>query len=289
MTASTNFWSSSFSVWAHVEGTPSEEILLDLLAVDYDFLKTLRLELVAGRDFSKDFRTDEDEALIINETAARGIRMDSPIGKRLSTFYGPIKKGRIIGVLKDFHFRSLHQWIKPIVIHLNRSRYYYLMIKISPDDAGGTLSFIEEKFKQFVPDELFEYSFLEENYKNLYEKDEKQGQLFGFALFCTIFFTCFSVYGLLAYLIGYYRRQKLLKPLIINIALSFPVVCYTSLIAWPSAYIYMSKWMRLYAYRVDIGIWPFILATLSLFTISVLVTLIAGGYHALTMRIAKSN
>jgi len=288
-TVATNFWSSSFSVWVQVEGTPSVEILLDLLAVDYDFLKTLRLELVAGRDFSKEFRTDETEALIINETAAREIMIDSPIGKRLSTFYGPLKKGRVIGVLKDYHFMSLHQRIQPIVIHISRSQYYYLMIKISPDDAGGTISSIEEKFKQFVPDWPFEYSFLEENYKNLYEKDEYEGQLFRFALFCAIFFTCFSVYSLLAYLIGYYRRQKLLKPLIINIALSFPVVCYASLIAWPAAYIFMNKWLEIYAYRVDTGIWPFILATLLLFTISVLVTLIAGGYHALTTRIVKSN
>ncbi|MCK4645953.1 MAG: ABC transporter permease [Candidatus Aminicenantes bacterium] len=289
MTASSRFWSPSFSVWAQLEGIPSKEILTDILAVDYDFLKTLSLDLVAGRDFSKEIRTDESEALIINETAAREIMMDSPIGKRLSTFYGPLKKGRVIGVFRDYHFNSLHQSIKPIVIHINRSRYSHLMIKISPDDADGTISFIEGKFKQFAPDLPFEYSFLEENYKNMYEKDEKQGQLFRFALFCTIFFTFFSIYGLLAYLIGYYRRQKLLKPSIINIALSFPVVCYASLIAWPAAYLFMKKWLEIYAYRVDIGIWPFILATLSLFTISVLVTLIAGVYHALTTRIVKSN
>lgn len=289
MTEATNFLSSSFSVAFQAEGTPYEERhLMDLLAVDYDFLKTLSLELVAGRDFSKEIQTDESEALIINETAARKIRIDSPIGKRLSTFYGPLKKGRIIGVLKDFHFSSLHQRIKPIVIHISRSRYSNLMIKISPDDGGDTISFIEGKFKQFAPDLPFEYSFLEENYKNMYEKDEKQSQLFGFALFCTIFFTFFSIYGLFAYLIGYYRRQKLLKPLIINIALSFFVVCYASLIAWPAAYLFMKKWLEIYAYRVDIGIWPFILATLSLFTISVLVTLIAGGYHALTKRVVKS-
>ena len=258
---------------------------MHLLAVDYDFLKTLRLELVAGRDFSKEFPEDESEAFIINETAARHFGMDSPIGKRLDVFSGE-KKGRIIGVLKDYHFRSLHYRIEPtIVIHISRFPYYYLMIKISPDDVGGTVSFIEEKFKQFIPDWPFEYSFLEENYKNLYEVNENKGKLLRFALFYAIFISCFSVYGLLAYLIGYYRKQNLLKSLKINILLSFPVVCYTSLIAWPSAYIFMKKWAEIYTYRVDTGIWPFILAT----TLSVLVTLIAGGYHALTTRIVKSN
>jgi len=289
MTAANNFWSSSFSVGVQVEGTPYEEThLMDVLTVDYDFLETFRWEIVAGRGFSKQFQSDETEALIINETAVREIRMDSPIGKRLKSYYGPIKEGRIIGVSRDFHFKSLHQRIRPIVIHISRSRYSNLMIKISPDDAGGTISFIEEKFKQFVPDLPFEYSFLEENYKNLYEKDEKQGQLFIFALFCALFFTFFSIYGLLSHLIGYYRRQKLLKPLIINIALSFPVVCYASFIAWPAAYLFMKKWLEIYAYHTDIGIWPFIFASLLLLTISVLVTLITGVYHALTKRIVKS-
>jgi putative ABC transport system permease protein len=286
MTASSRFWSPSYTMSFRAEGSPSGETHpMDVLEVDYDFLQTFRLKVVAGRDFSKEYPSDETGALIINETAAREIRMDSPLGKRLSAFYGPLKKGRIIGVLMDYHFMSLHQRIRPIVIHINRSLYSYLMIKISPDDTGGTISFIEEKFKQFVPDRPFEYSFLEENYKDLYEKDEKQGQLFGFALFCIIFFTCFSVYSLLAYMIGYYRRQKLLKPFIINIALSFPVVCYASFIAWPAAYIFMNKWFEIYSYRVDMGILPFILASLFLLTISVLVTLITGGYHALTKRI----
>jgi len=286
VTTARNFWSSSLYVGVKEEGIPyGEAYTMDLLAVDYDFLKTLRLELVAGRDFSKEFRTDESEALIINETAASFPRMDSPIGKRLSVSQGQIK-GRIIGVLKDYHFKSLHQRIEPMVIHINRSQYYYLMIRISPDDVGNTVSFIEEKFKHFVAGISFEYKFLEENYKNLYEVDENLGRLFRFALFCAIFFACFSVYSLLSYFIGYYRGQNLLKSLRINIVLSFPVVCYTCLIGWPSAYI---LWLEVFAYRVDVGIWPFILATLLLFIISVLVILIAGGYHALTTRIVKSN
>jgi putative ABC transport system permease protein len=246
------------------------------------------LELVAGRGFSKEFRTDESEALIINETAAREIGRESPLGKRLSLSGGQIK-GHIIGVIRDHHFKSLHQRIRPVIIHISRSQYYYLMIKISPEDIDGTVSFIEERFKQFAPDWPFEYSFLEQNYKNLYEADENKGQLFRLALFYTIFICCFSIYGLLAYLIGYYRRKNLLKSLIVNIAVSFSAVCYASLMAWPAAYFFMNAWMEAYAYRVDTGIWPFIFAMLSLWTLSALVTLIAAGYHALTERVIKSD
>jgi len=283
------FWLPYINMQVQVEGIPVENTYsMDFLAVDYDFFKTFRLELVEGRDFSKESRTDESEAFIINETAARILRMDSPIGKRLKVSWLSME-GYIIGVLKDYHFRSLHREIEPTVIHINRSQYYYLMIRISPDDVSSTVSFIEEKFNQFMADLSFEYKFLEENYKNLYEVEEYLARLFRFALFCAIFFTIFGVYSLFSYFSGYYRGQNLLKSLKTNLLLSVPLIGYTCLVGWSSAYIFMNYWLRIFAYRVDIGIWPFILATLLLFAISVLVTLIAGGYHALTTRIVKSD
>jgi putative ABC transport system permease protein len=289
MTA-TNFWSGYRTMQVHEEGIPGErQFIMDFLAVDYDFLKTLQIELIQGRDFSKESQTDESEAFIINEAAVRQFGMDSPLGKRLSVLYGQ-KKGHIIGVVKDYHIKSLHGEIEPTVIHINRSRYYYLMIRISPDDVSSTVSFIEEKFKQSVADLSFEYKFLEEHYKNMYlEEEDFWGPLFRFALLCAIFFTIFSVYSLLSYFIGHYRGQDLLKPLKVNLLLSVPFIGYTCLIGWSSAYIFMNYWMRFYAYRVAIGIWPFILATLLSFAVSVLVTLISGGYHAITTRTVKSD
>jgi putative ABC transport system permease protein len=250
-----------------------EAILMPVIAVNYDFIDTYGLELVSGRKFSKEFKTDSREALIINEATAEKFGWEDPIGQRMDIIGG--RKGRIIGVLKNFHISSLHEMIEPLVLYIQSYFCQYYSIRIRSEDIPHTLGFIEKTWRDFAPARPFEYSFLEDDLDQLYRAEMRLGKIFFYFTILAIFIACLGLFGLSSFTAEQRTKEigirKVLGASIGNIIFMLSKeftkwVLVANIIAWPVAYYVMSRWLQIFAYRTSISVWIFILsAALALF------------------------
>ena len=175
-----------------------KRLTLQALNADYDYIPTMGIELAAGRNYSRDFGTDAQEAIILNETAVRELGWDDPVGKKI-TFTGPQANERtVIGVVKDFHMKSLHQKIEPLMMFgvEGPGNLWYASIRIRGENIREAMAFIEQKWEEVFFDFPYEFSFLDEDYDNLYKTEQQLQQVFGaFAIF-SILITCLGLFGL---------------------------------------------------------------------------------------------
>ena len=184
------------------QGYTEEQMqLMDDINVDNDFISTLEIEMAAGRNFSEEFTTDQSDAIIINETAARKYGWDNPIGKKIKYSIGPDKfaTGTVYGVVKDFHLASLYRVIEPLFISNNPENLNYLLIRIQPENVQQSIDHIREKWNAQYPDHPFEYSFLEHSYDRYFQVVEKVLQAFYYFIFLTIFIACLGIFALATY------------------------------------------------------------------------------------------
>jgi putative ABC transport system permease protein len=244
--------------------------------VSHDYLPTLGVEMAAGRNFSRAFSTDSAGGFIINEAAAKKLGWGSPeeaVGKTFDRVEGanPItfKEGRIIGVVEDFHFKSLHQAIEPIVLELSPNAYGYVIVRIQPQNIPQTLAFLEEKMRQFSPSYPFNYFFQDEYFDNLYRNEERLREVFGYFTFLAIFIACLGLFGLASF-----TTEKRIKEIGIRKVLGASVAGIVGLlskdfvrlvlvaiaVATPLAYFAMNRWLQDFAYRINISWWVFALA-----------------------------
>ncbi|HSP88829.1 MAG TPA: ABC transporter permease [Ignavibacteriaceae bacterium] len=274
----------------------SQQYPLAIMATDYDFSKTLGLKMVEGRYFSRESSTDTT-AIILNENAVKFMDMKDPIGKRL-VLPDPNQSRvfTIVGVLKDFHYESLHQHIRPLAIFLNSGQTAYLPIRIRPNDVSKTISFVKDQWNEFVPGKPFEYFFLDEDFNRLYQSEQKTGQIFSAFSILAIFIACLGLFGLTAFTVE--RRikeigiRKVLGASVSTIVLLISKeflkwVLIANLIAWPVAYFYMNSWMENFAYKTNISIWVFIFSGIIALLIALL-TVISQTIKAATANPVKS-
>jgi len=166
------------------------------VAIDEEFFRTYGMEMAAGRDLSKDFVNDDSLSFIVNETAAKAYgwtNVGDGIDKDFS--YADIK-GKLVGIVKDFHFESLHQSIVPIVFYSRPGIFSDLSIRISAGKTQEGLAHIEKVWREFLPDRPFNYAFVSEDYQRLYLEEQKQNQLFTIFSGLAIFIACLGLFGL---------------------------------------------------------------------------------------------
>ncbi len=267
------------------------------MLVDHDFLKTFEMEIVKGRDFSTAFTTDTSDAMILNEAAVSRLGWTSPLGKKLivhSVASGGDKKGRIIGVVKDFHFRTLHHKIDPLVITISPLAYYYdnLAVKVSTQNIPDALAFLEATWGEIVPNRPFEYNFLDSVFEQLYRKEAKLGEIFSYFSGLAIFIGCLGLFGLTSFTAEQRTKEigvrKVLGASVPNIVLMLSkelmaLIVIAFIIASPIAYYGMSKWLQDFTYTVDISMMTFILSGL----LALLIALLTVSYQAI--KAALSN
>lgn len=258
--------------------------------VDEDFFPTYGIEIVAGRNFSKAVDTDDSLAFIINETAAREYGFGSPeegIDKDFS--YGGVR-GKLIGVVKDFHFESLHQDIIPIVFH--EGELNTISVKLAGNNVQDGIQHMEKVWKEFLPNRPFEYSFLDERYKQLYESEQKQSQLFTIFSGLTIFIACLGLFGLATFNtlqrvkeIGIRKVLGASVPTILSL-LSREIVSLiiiSNLIAWPVAWFLMNKWLDSFAYHIEMSVLIYVVSGI----VAVIIALLTVSSQ--TIRAAMTN
>jgi putative ABC transport system permease protein len=232
------------------------------------------MELVKGRNFSKEYPSDINQAYILNETAVKAIGLQNPIGKKFG--YG--MDGKVIGVIKDFHHLSLHSMIGPtILMHEGKwtgIKIKYLFIKINSDEIPRTLAYIEDKFKKYSPHYPFSYSFLDERVNRMYVSENKLGLILNYFSFIAIFIACLGLFGLVTFLAEQRTKEigirKVIGATVSSIVFQFSKtfikwILFSNFIAWPIAYLAVNRWLESFAYRTTIGIGVFIVSGLLAF------------------------
>lgn len=254
-----------------------EIVMMHALDVDEDFIKTFEMEIVKGRNFSSEFSLDKD-AFLINETAAKRIGWEEPIGKYIR------RDGnhKVIGVVKDFHFKALHTPIAPLVITNNEQNLYRLLIRINPNNVNSTIAKIQEVWKKNLADQVFKYSFIDKYFERMYNKESKFGTIFIAFTILAIFIACLGLLGLSAFLSEQRTKEigirkvlgaststifKLLSRKYIGLLLI------ANILAVPLSWYGINKWLDNFAYRIDISWWPFLIALITSVLISVLTLL----------------
>jgi putative ABC transport system permease protein len=257
--------------WEGKEEGKEQDIILNL--VDYDFIPMLGLELVEGRNFSREYPTDTEQAYILNEEAVKEMGIKDPVGKHFS--YGK-RKGTIIGVLKNAHFRSLHVKIEPHVFFFLRdvseaTQYGVVLVKINGQKTEEALTAIKGAWEKINPISPFEYHFLDQKYDSLYRKEEKIGTIVNAFTLFAIVISCLGLFGLASFLTEQRTREIGIRKVLgasesgIAFLLSRQFtkwVLVANIFAWPAAYFIMNEWLRSFAYRINISVWLFALSTI---------------------------
>jgi len=258
---------------------PEKPVSLIIVGTDYDFIQTYQMEIVAGRNFSRDFSSDTPGSVLLNEAAARrfGWTPADAIGKELLFFRGDT--GQILGVVKNFNFRSLHYAVEPMAILLYPEYYKAISIRILPGDLTGTLNFIRQKWVDFYPGIDFEFSFLDELLDRLYQNEVRMRNLFSLFSGFSVFVACLGLFGLSVFIavertkeIGIRKALGARTTRLVSMLsgeLSREVLI-ANFIAWPVAIFMMNRWLQNFAYRIDLTIGPFLLAGVITYTIALL-------------------
>ena len=274
---------------------PSGEVVEKAtISVDYDFFDTLGIVLLAGRNFSPDFGTDGKQAVLVNKTFVEHAQLEQPLNttlpitKMMASFtkgdslpkVQRIKDPKIIGVVDDFHLRSLHYALPPMVIFLEAaSSADDFLVRIRPERMSETLTFMAEKWQSIAGDAPFDYVFLDENFDRLYREEERWGTIVQYASFFALFVACLGVLGLTSLAIT--RRTKEIgirkvlgasnHHIVALLSREFVVlILIANLIAWPVAHYGVEHWLRDFAYRIDAGMGLFLLGGLLVFATALL-------------------
>ena len=252
---------------------------LDLYFVDFEYLTQYNVKMAAGRTFSRNFMTDTTQAMVLNEAAVKMFGYHSPqdaIGRDFSQWG---RKGKIIGVMKDFHFKSLQEEIKPLSMRIEPGDCGLVSIKVSPNNLPATITSIENKWNTLIPARPFSYFFLDDFFDKQYRSEQRFGKLFLNFAILAIVISCLGLLGLVSYSTMQRTREigirKVLGATVLNIVnlLSkdfLKLVAYAIIIASPIAWYAMHNWLQDFAYRIPITWWVFVVAALTAALIAIL-------------------
>jgi putative ABC transport system permease protein len=249
------------------------------LLVDEDFVETMQIAMVSGRDFSRQFATDSVDALIINQTAADMIGWENAVGKRLEVIEidgSPVPK-RVIGVMSDVHFSPTRQSMEPMMFQLDPAQSNLIFARISGGRINETISLIKERFDEVLPEQQFNSFFLNDAFDNQFNADHNFAKNMSVFSGIAIFIACLGLLGLVSFMVTQ-RRQEIavrkvlgcsIKRIVIILAVDFlKWVAIANLVAWPICYYAMNQWLAGFEYKVPFTIAPFIFSGITVMAIA---------------------
>jgi putative ABC transport system permease protein len=270
-----------------------EQYGVDNYAVDYDFIETLGVPIVAGRNFSREFSTDTTNAVIVNETMVKRFGWADPIGKK---FQFPSDGGApdtlpfllVIGVIKDFHQESLYEPIPPLMLLPSRVNGQ-VHVRIQPDNAGDlttTIGYVERQWNEAFPNIPFEFQFVDEAFYELYAADQVRARIFTLFSILMLLIACLGLLGLASFT-SEQRGKEISVRRILGAKTSDIVVLLTrnyallvsiaTLPAFIAAWVFMNRWLETFAYHGEMNYWLYFVAFIAVLFIALATT----GYHAL--------
>ena len=269
-------WGTSTAQW---EGkNPDKEILVNLNMVDYDFASTLGIPMAEGRFFSRDFRADAENSIVVNEKMVEIMGLSSGLGAQITWAE---KTRTIVGVIMNFHFQPMTREITPIFFVMNpeKTHLYNIAIRFRGDDTSSTIQFIRETWEEIVPMLPLKYYFIDQNMSGWYRNVERMGALSNIFTFIAIFIASLGLFGLASFTSEQRSKEigirKVLGSSVTGIVFLLSrefakCLLIANLIAWPLAYLILKNWLRGFAYQTQFGFELFIIAAMVTFLIAVL-------------------
>lgn len=265
---------------------PNNGVVFEIFGAGYDFIETMGMHIKEGRSFSEDYGSDSS-ALIVNEAAAKAMQMKDPIGKTVR-FFG--KNMQIIGVVKDFHFESMHEAIKPSVLNIV-PRGGTIVANIQSNNRQATIKAIQHLYESFNPGFPFTFNFLDEAYQQQYESETRVSALSKYFAGLAISISCLGLFGLAAFTAQKRRKEIGIRKAVgasvgnITTMLSkdfLKLVAISLLIAFPVSWWIMNQWLQSFAYRINITPWVFVIAGFSV----IIITLLTISFQSIKAAIA---
>ncbi len=273
-----------------VDKIDDEKLHTQVLVVDYDFFKTFGIDIISGRSFSKNFLTDENEAMIINQTAAKKLGLQNPIGTKIE--YWGDKVASVVGIVEDIHYGSLREEIWPVIFILNPTGNKYLSIKINTANSTETIDFIKEKLGEFSPGFPFDFYFMNEEFEKFYKAEMSIGKLLTYSTFFAILISCIGMLGLVSFLTEQKSKEIGVRKVLGASAGTIVTILSKQFIKWviianiiviPLAFYFAEYWLDNFAYRTEVNYYIFI----TTIVVSIFITLATVAYHSL--KAALSN
>ncbi len=265
--------------------TEQQGVLVKDNIVKNDYDRTLDLEILSGRYFSEEFTSDTN-AYVLNERAVEMLGLENPVGR---TIYHNETRGKVIGIIRDYHIESLREEIMPVVHSTRRDDFSYVLVKIRLDNINRTLNSIKEGLTEIDNEYIFEYEFLDDYFRAMYEEEERVNKTSMYSATIAIIIALLGLYALTSFVVIKRRKEigirkamgatvgsivwKLIKD--IN-----KWVLLANFIAWPIAYYFIKQWLSNFAYRIEISIWFFITGTLITLLIALIVVVTQAYYAA---------
>jgi len=270
-------------------GEKDDHVSMQVLPGDFGYVKTMGLELKAGRDFSRDFSLDEKESILLNETAVNALHLENPVGSKI--IVAGNREMTVIGVVKDFHVKSLHSKINPMLIIIEPKMYGTMAIRINPDAGRDILSFLEKTWREILPFAEFNSRLMEDAYDSFYRTEDNTGRLITIFTCLALFVSALGLFGLTAFMTSKRVKEigvrKVLGAsagdIMFMLSRQFSLwVMLSNIIAWPIAFLLVRGWLDNFAYRIELNPWPFILSGGAAWLVAVLTVSIKTGKAALS-------
>jgi putative ABC transport system permease protein len=249
-------------------GSREDAVMIFENRVQDNYFETYQIPVIEGRAFSGEIETDR-LAFVINQAAARALGLDHPVGEDIFVWE---TRGTIIGVVSDFHFQSLHEPIKPIV-HSRYSNFFgFLSVRISSGNIERTISSIGETLSKFDPDYIYNYSFLDDRLRSGYEGEERNNKLISMSAILSVILSVMGLYSLTSFTILRKTKEIGIRKAMGSTTESLLLMLYrnigqwvvlANIIAWPSAWYFMNRWLENFAYRTEMELWMFLSAGLA--------------------------
>ncbi|UCC43626.1 MAG: ABC transporter permease [Candidatus Zixiibacteriota bacterium] len=274
--------------WDWEGKNPDDYVPVHPMFVDYQYAEVLGLEILRGRDFTERDGAGSEDVMLVNEAAVKVMGFQDPIGKRV-TYSGhgaSGRDGRIIGVVKDFHYGSLHSQISPTLLMLNRDAMRYLGIRTSPDGEERALAALKTTWRRLGIETSLTYVFMDDMLASSYYSDERLGVIYRLFVVVATFVLCLGLFGMGSYSAECRRKEisirKVLGATVSGIVQLLSrefliLAAIANAVAWPIAYYAMNRWLQDFAYRIELGIGTFVLAGLA----AMLIALLTVSYQAI--------
>ncbi len=284
------------------EGVPEDQRRgMQTVWTDFDFIETMGFEIVAGRSFSRDFPSDATEAFILNEAAVKelGWTNESAVNKTFGSMeltdwkagQWEERNGKVVGVIKDFHFESLKREIVPTVYFVAPYMAWSYVVRVAPGDPAVALQVIQDKWEEFNPEDPFNYVFVDETYEQLYANEDRQAQIFAVFATLAISIACLGLIGLASFTAERRKKEVGIRKVlgasssnvVVLLSREFTILVILALIvASPVAWLIMRGWLADFAYQVELGLGVFLLAGLLTLLIAWITVAYQTGKAALT-------
>ncbi len=280
--------------WSNYSLPDGSIVEIKVIGVDVDYLSTLEIPLLAGRNFSEDRPSDLNNAILVNETLAKQLSLENPVGKTLAGFgRNGVNDPVVIGIVRDFHIKSLHNRIEPLALLMEKYNYGpFLLIRMRSDQIFETIEMLKSTWEKVASDSPFELSFLDENLNQQYANEIYWFRVLSHSALVAVLLSCLGLFGLASLAVARRTKEigirKVLGASVHHVMWLFSrdfikLLLVANIIAWPIAYWMMNQWLTNFAYRIELGIGVFGIAGI----LTLLVALLTVNFQ--TLKAARRN